>query len=135
MVNPFKAGDKVVTHLKGGEVEGIVRTTYAHEVQIRLADKDLIWRTMKKVRAAEGPLTASAPEAPPVVEEVAPLEPAPVIEPAEPTAPEVPEALAETAEEQVYPPLESVPVAPVVQEAPKHSKPGSAKFKKHGKRR
>lgn len=50
MVNPFKPGDKVLILRQGVELEATVRTTFNHEVQVRLADGELLWRTVKTAR-------------------------------------------------------------------------------------
>ncbi len=52
MVNPFKAGDKVLAMRQGVEIEAVVRTTWNHEVQIRAKSGELLWRTMKTIRLA-----------------------------------------------------------------------------------
>jgi hypothetical protein len=50
MVNPFKPGDKVLIFRKGIEMEATVRSTWNHEVQVRVADGELLWRTVKTAR-------------------------------------------------------------------------------------
>ena len=50
MDNPLKAGDKVLILRKGQELEATVRTTFNHEVQVRVADGELLWRTVKTAR-------------------------------------------------------------------------------------
>ena len=52
MVNPFKAGDKVLAMRQGVEIEAVVRTTWNHEVQVRAKSGELLWRTMKTIRMA-----------------------------------------------------------------------------------
>ncbi len=63
--NPYKPEDKVLTKIKGTEVEAVVRLVWNDEVQVR-APHGLIWRTAKTVR----PLTSEA--APPAAEPVLP---------------------------------------------------------------
>jgi hypothetical protein len=62
MANPFKPDDKVLTLRKGIEIEATVRTTWNHEVQVRTADGDLLWRTQKTVRSVTPTETALSPE-------------------------------------------------------------------------
>lgn len=73
MANPFKPDDKVLTLRKGIEIEATVRTTWNHEVQVRTADGDLLWRTMKTIRRAGGeetlPPTAAPEVAPSMLDE------------------------------------------------------------------
>lgn len=72
MVNPFKPGDKVLAMRKGVEITATVRTTWNHEVQIFSDTGELLWRTMKTIRMAEGgsePVTE-----PPSEEQTAPAE-------------------------------------------------------------
>jgi len=64
MVNPFKSGDKVLTLRKGIEIEATVRTTWNHEVQVRAADGELLWRTMKTIRSVAPPATDQPAETP-----------------------------------------------------------------------
>jgi hypothetical protein len=49
MENTFKAGDQVLTKVKGQQVEAVVNQVYHQEVQVRTADKRLLWRTVKTV--------------------------------------------------------------------------------------
>jgi hypothetical protein len=49
MENPFKPDDKVITKVKGIEVEAVVRLVWNNEVQVRLPDGPLVWRTVKTV--------------------------------------------------------------------------------------
>jgi len=56
-MNPFKPDDKVRIKIKGAEVEATVRLVWNDEVQVRIADKTLLWRTVKTVR----PLETAAP--------------------------------------------------------------------------
>jgi len=51
MANPFKPEDKVTIKIKGVEVEATVRLVWNDEVQVRTADKALLWRTVKTVWA------------------------------------------------------------------------------------
>ena len=60
MVNPFKPGDKVLAMRKGVEITATVRTTWNHEVQIFSDTGELLWRTMKTIRMAEGESEAVA---------------------------------------------------------------------------
>lgn len=50
MENPFKAGDDVITKVKGSEVRATVVKTWKNEVQVKTSNKDLVWRTMFTVR-------------------------------------------------------------------------------------
>ena len=74
MTNPFKQGDKVLTLRKGIEIEATVRTTWNHEVQVRTADGDLLWRTMKTIRSLPA-LETDQPADAPVTVEPATVEP------------------------------------------------------------
>jgi hypothetical protein len=57
MQNPFKAGDIVLTKLKGKEVQAAVSKIWKNEVQVKTADGELLWRTMYTVwRPGEAPL-------------------------------------------------------------------------------
>jgi hypothetical protein len=47
--NPFKVGDKVITKVRGVEVEGIVTKLWQNEVQVRTPDNELRWRTVYTV--------------------------------------------------------------------------------------
>ena len=49
MANPFKPDDKVRIKVKGADVEATVRLVWNDEVQVRTADKALLWRTVKTV--------------------------------------------------------------------------------------
>ena len=71
MNNPFKAGDKVLTKVKGQPVEALVNQVWNDEVQVRTADKALLWRTVRTVT-----LTSAA--VPPVTEPVKPVATTPV---------------------------------------------------------
>ncbi|MBB5036167.1 prolipoprotein diacylglyceryl transferase [Prosthecobacter dejongeii] len=62
MDNPFKPGDKVLIMRKGVELEATVRTTFNHEVQVRVADGELLWRTVKTARLIAA--SAESPEVP-----------------------------------------------------------------------
>ena len=64
MVNPFKSGDKVLTLRKGIEIEATVRTIWKHEVQVRAADGELLWRTMKTIRSVPVPPTDQPADTP-----------------------------------------------------------------------
>lgn len=92
MVNPFKPGDKVLIFRKGIEMEATVRSTWNHEVQVRVADGELLWRTVKTARlvveakpeVVEGEVGVEpthAKEEP--LTQVAVVEPEPLREPAE----------------------------------------------------
>ena len=100
MVNPFKPDDKVLILRKGIEIEATVRTTFNHEVQVRTAYGELLWRTVKTIWSvmapepeqpadtpegseshsvvphADPPEDESAMESPPASEEVVTAEPA-----------------------------------------------------------
>lgn len=49
MENPFKEGDRVMILRKGSEVEAVVKTTWQHEVQVRVQSGELLWRTVKTI--------------------------------------------------------------------------------------
>ena len=49
MENPFKPDDKVQTKVKGAILDAVVRLVYNAEVQVRISDKTLLWRTVKTV--------------------------------------------------------------------------------------
>lgn len=49
MENPFKPDDQVQTKVKGAIVDAVVRLVYNAEVQVRISDKTLLWRTVKTV--------------------------------------------------------------------------------------
>lgn len=49
---------------KGVELEATVRTTFNHEVQVRVADGELLWRTVKTARLIAA--SAESPEVPQV---------------------------------------------------------------------
>jgi len=66
MENPFKTGDKVLTKVKGQQVEAVVNQVYNQEVQVRTAEKMLLWRTVKTVT-----LVTAAPVSPAVEPEKA----------------------------------------------------------------
>ena len=88
MENPFKPDEKVLTKIKGIEVEVTVRLTFNSEVQVKCPDGSLRWRTAKTVWRPTVPADAplSAPEPAPVVEATAPAE---SIAPAEEPTPSV----------------------------------------------
>jgi len=60
MNNPFKAGDKVLTKVKGQPVEAIVNQVWNDEVQVRTADKALLWRTVRTVTLVSAAVPATA---------------------------------------------------------------------------
>jgi len=74
MENPFKSGDKVLTKIKGQQVEAIVNQVYNQEVQVRTADKKLLWRTVKTVTLVEAAVIppAGEPEKPVATTSVTP---------------------------------------------------------------
>lgn len=79
MANPFKPDDKVLTFRKGIEIEATVRTIWNHEVQVRTADGDLLWRTVKTIRsvtAQETDQPAETLQNPEPLAEVTQVEPA-----------------------------------------------------------
>lgn len=83
MANPFKPDDKVLTHRKGIEIQATVRTTWNHEVQVRTADGDLLWRTVKTVRSLPAPATnlpADTPQNPESHAEVTQAQPPEVVQ-------------------------------------------------------
>jgi hypothetical protein len=47
--NPFKVGDKIITKVRGAEVEGVVTKLWQNEVQVRTAGNELLWRTVYTV--------------------------------------------------------------------------------------
>jgi hypothetical protein len=49
VTNPFKVGDKVVTKVRGAEVEAVVTKLWQNEVQVRTPDNELRWRTVYTV--------------------------------------------------------------------------------------
>ena len=97
MENPFKEGDRVVILRKGIEAEAVVRTTWRHEVQVRVQGGELIWRTAKTILRtlpAEVPTPDAVPNNGKAAEEIAdekqpsvdskpdvPAQPAPVPKP------------------------------------------------------
>ena len=52
MENPFKEGDRVKILRSGIELEAVVRTTWRHEVQVRVQSGELLWRTSKTISRA-----------------------------------------------------------------------------------
>jgi len=50
MTNPFKPEDKILTKVKGMEVEATVRQVWNEEVQVRIPGGALLWRTIRTVR-------------------------------------------------------------------------------------
>lgn len=83
MVNPFNPGDKVLILRQGVELEATVRTTWNHEVQVRIADGELLWRTVKTARLiVAAPAVEQKPLEEPaqtVEEAVETVEPGPVL--------------------------------------------------------
>jgi len=53
MNNPYKSGDSVLIKIKGQQVEATVNQVWNEEVQVRTADKKLIWRTVKTVEPVQ----------------------------------------------------------------------------------
>ena len=49
MKNPFKVDDKVITKVRGAEVEAVVTKLWQNEVQVRTPDNELRWRTIYTV--------------------------------------------------------------------------------------
>lgn len=49
MINLFKEGDRVLILRKGAQVEATVKTTWLHEVQVRVESGELLWRTVKTI--------------------------------------------------------------------------------------
>ncbi|MEO5914435.1 MAG: hypothetical protein ABIS50_09400 [Luteolibacter sp.] len=73
MENPYKADDKVLIQRKGSELEAVVRTTWKHEVQVRVVvDRELLWRTVKTVKSLDRPDTSANPDSPDTFESAAP---------------------------------------------------------------
>lgn len=73
MDNPYKAGDKVLTNVKGVEVAGTVVSIWQNEVQVKTDDGKDFWRTMHTVWF---PFSTPMPK-PPKIAEIQP----PVVEP------------------------------------------------------
>ncbi len=62
MQNPFKAGEAVMTKVKGKHVLASVTKTWQNEVQVKTGDGDLLWRTVYTVwRSGEEPLKRTLP--------------------------------------------------------------------------
>lgn len=88
MENPFAANEKVLTKIKGSEVEVTVRLTFNNEVQVKCPDGSLRWRTAKTVWRPPAASDAASPTP----------EPAPEVEhPAQEAAPSDMEAAASDA--------------------------------------
>ena len=94
MENPFKPNDKVMTKVKGADVQATVAQVFKNEVQVKTADDKLLWRTMHTVwypgaspiPKPEKPKAEAAQEPAPVAP-VAPAENSPqpdVVPPVEP---------------------------------------------------
>jgi hypothetical protein len=57
MQNPFKTGDIVLTKLKGKEIQAAVSKIWKNEVQVKITEGELLWRTMYTVwRSGVAPL-------------------------------------------------------------------------------
>ena len=72
MDNPFQPGDKVLILRKGVEMEATGRSTWNHEVQVRVADGELLWRTVntaKLIAQTAHEVTPQPMAVPEVVEE------------------------------------------------------------------
>lgn len=123
MINPFKPGDKVLIQRKGIEIEAVVRSTWNHEVQVRIADGELLWRTVKTARLIQAAEPASStPEAP--------QEPdAAQVPPEETSLPEAVEEVAETPSSVESAKPAPAPEAPAPEEQPAES-PISKKARK-----
>jgi hypothetical protein len=65
MENPFKQGDRVVILRKGIEAEAVVKTTWRHEVQVRVQSNELLWRTVKTILRTLPPLPPADPDSSP----------------------------------------------------------------------
>lgn len=65
MENPFKEGDKVVILRKGIEAEAVVKTTWQHEVQVRVQSNELLWRTVKTILRTLPPLSPAESDSSP----------------------------------------------------------------------
>ena len=71
MENPYKADDRVLIQRKGSELEAVVRTTWKHEVQVRVVvDRELLWRTVKTVKSLD---RLDTPATPAIVDKVEPV--------------------------------------------------------------
>jgi len=111
MENPFKTGDKVLTKVKGQPVEAVVHQVYNQEVQVRTANKILLWRTVKTVTLV------TAATVPPVEEPEKPVAIAP--ETPEPMTPP-PLAASDNGSGVKPPPLPSVKYTEPAVETPKN---------------
>lgn len=130
MVNPFQPGDKVLILRKGVEMEATVRSTWNHEVQVRVADGELLWRTVNTAKL----IAQAAPETAPADEEAPPSD----TPPETPSVPEVAEE-PEPVTEQVHqgPPQPAAEELPASLEPLGHDngKPDRAKREKRLKKR
>ena len=76
MENPFKINDKVMTKVKGVEVETTVAQVFNNEVEVKTAEEKLLWRTMHTVwLPGSAPIPKPAKVVP--VPEVVPVVPVP----------------------------------------------------------
>ena len=111
MDNPFKPDEKVVTKVKGADVEATVAQVFNNEVQVKTADGKLLWRTMHTVWS---PGSTPIPKAAkPKAEVTPPVVPQPPVQnespqPAEPLTPPPVEASTEQS---------GVPVEPTTSES------------------
>lgn len=74
MENPFKEGDRVVILRKGIEAEAVVKTTWQHEVQVRVQSNELLWRTVKTILRTLPPLSPAEPVSSPAAAASLPTE-------------------------------------------------------------
>lgn len=115
---------------KGVEMEATVRSTWNHEVQVRVADGELLWRTVNTARL----IAQTVPETAPADEEAPPSDTPPetpsVPEVAEEPEPVTEQGLAET-------PLPAAEELPASLEPLSHDngKPDRAKREKRLKKR
>lgn len=78
MENPFKPNDKVLTKIKGVEVEATVRLIWNNEVQVKCPDGSLRWRTSKTVWPPSSSARQVSPSPEPAMQALA--DPAPPAE-------------------------------------------------------
>jgi hypothetical protein len=124
MINPFKPGDKVLIQRKGIEIEAVVRSTWNHEVQVRIADGELLWRTVKTARLIQAAEPASSTPG-------APLEPDAAQVPPEETS--LPEAVEEVAEAPAS--VESAEPAPAPEAPAPEEQPAESPISKKARKR
>lgn len=135
MANPFKPDDKVLILRKGLEIEATVRSTWNHEVQVRTADGDLLWRTVKTIRGVIPPDTPASENQTPMSEvlaEATPGETSPEDLPQAPDTPDVAEAVPANVEPEPTEP-DSVPADQPAEPVQQHSGEAPPKPRKRRK--